>query len=104
MKIQGSLGTLVTINPASQLHIPNDLNSQRMLLFMNDFSLSYWSHGPINMNILLFLIYIAYAYNWKWGFHPEEVEHERGVLSAVLHCALNNISLICEDSVTNQNM
>ena len=66
MKIQGSLGTLATINPASQLHIPEDLNSQRMPLFMNDFSLSYWSHGPITMSILLFLIYIAYVYNWNW--------------------------------------
>lgn len=50
----------------TQLHTPKDLNSQRVLLFMNDFSLSHWSHGPITMSILLFWIYIAYAYNWNW--------------------------------------
>jgi hypothetical protein len=66
MKVQLSLETWAKINPATQLHIPEDLNSQRMLLFMNDFSLSYWSNGPITMSILLFRICIAFAYNWNW--------------------------------------
>jgi hypothetical protein len=66
MKVQRSLGTSATIYPATQLHIPEYLNSQCMLLFMNDFSLSYWSHGPITISIVLFWIYIACAYNWNW--------------------------------------
>ena len=66
MKIQHSLGTLANINPATQLHISEDLNSQRMLLFTNDFSLPHWSYGLITMSVLLFWIYIAYDYNRNW--------------------------------------
>ena len=62
MKVQCPFGTSATIYPATQLHIPEYLNSQCMLLYVNDFSLSYWSHGPITISIVLFWIYIACAY------------------------------------------
>jgi len=45
-----------------------------MLLFMNDLSLSYWSHGPITMSILLFWICIAYAFIWNWVSNQKKLD------------------------------
>lgn len=83
MKLARSFGTAATTNPATQLHIPEDLDSQHMQLFMNDFSLSNcvpWAHYHEQFATW---IYTAYVYNWSWVSNPEAVCYERQVSSAV---------------------